>query len=239
MNRLMTSRLASLHFASTESAAANLRREGIDAARVFVTGNTGVDAVVQVRDALAAGTLKSSALPSFDPRKKLILVTAHRRESFGEGFDQICNALRRLAERPDVEIVYPVHPNPNVRAAADRHLRGVSNIRLIDPVSYVEFVDLMRQAHVLLTDSGGIQEEGPSLGKPVLVMRDKTERPEAVHAGTARLVGSDQDQIVSETVRLLDDNAEYQRRARIHNPYGDGHASARIRDILRRMPSGS
>lgn len=223
MNRVLTSRLATLHFAATEWAAENLRREGVDAAQIFVTGNTGIDAVLSVRD----------SLPPFEMSgKKIILVTAHRRESFGPGFLSICRALRRLAERGDVEIVYPVHPNPNVREVVHRQLREVPNIRLIEPVEYVAFVDLMRRAHILLTDSGGVQEEGPSLGKPVLVMREKTERPEAVEAGTARLVGTDEEKIVAETARLLDDPEEYARRARIHNPYGDGQASARIRDVL-------
>jgi len=223
MNRVLTSRLAALHFAATESAAANLRREGVDERNIFVTGNTGVDAVLSVRD----------SLPSFRADgKKTILVTAHRRESFGPGFVSICRALRRLAARTDVEIVYPVHPNPNVRDVVHAHLRDIPNIRLIEPVEYVQFVDLMRRAQILLTDSGGIQEEGPSLGKPVLVMREKTERPEAVDAGTALLVGTDEDKIVAETARLLDDPEEYARRARIHNPYGDGQASARIRDVL-------
>jgi UDP-N-acetylglucosamine 2-epimerase (non-hydrolysing) len=224
MNRVLTSRLATLHFAATEWAAENLRREGVSHDDIFVTGNTGIDAVLAVRDSLPAVEAASS--------KKMILVTAHRRESFGEGFVRICRALRRLAERDDVEIVYPVHPNPHVRAVVKEYLSGVPNIRLIEPVDYVAFVDLMRRAHVLLTDSGGIQEEGPSLGKPVLVMREKTERPEAVEAGTVLLVGTDEDAIVAETRRLLDDPIEYARRARIHNPYGDGRASARIRDAL-------
>jgi len=180
MNRVLTSRLATLHFAATESGAVNLRREGVDPSRIFVTGNTGIDAVLHVRDALAAGHLPSCSLPGLDPRKKLVLVTAHRRESFGEGFERICKALARLAKRNDVQLVYPVHPNPNVQDPVNRYLTGVRNIHLIEPLGYVPFVDLMRRAHVLLTDSGGIQEEGPSLGKPVLVMRDKTERPEAV-----------------------------------------------------------
>lgn len=223
MNRVLTSRLTALHFAATESAAENLRREGVDGSNIFVTGNTGIDAVLSVRDSLPAFTAGA---------KKMILVTAHRRESFGDGFIRICRALRKLAERDDVEIVYPVHPNPNVQAVVNGHLRGVANIRLIEPLEYVAFVDLMRRAHILLTDSGGVQEEGPSLGKPVLVMREKTERPEAVEAGTARLTGTDADAIVAEAARLLDDPEEYGRRARIHNPYGDGRASARIRDVL-------
>jgi UDP-N-acetylglucosamine 2-epimerase (non-hydrolysing) len=224
MNRVLTTRLAALHFAATESAADNLRREGIDQANIFVTGNTGIDAVLAVRD----------SLPPLErgDGKKTILVTAHRRESFGEGFSRICRALRRLAERPDVEIVYPVHPNPNIQSVVREQLRDVANITLLEPVDYVAFVDLMRRAHLLLTDSGGIQEEGPSLGKPVLVMREKTERPEAVEAGTARLIGTDEDAIVAEAAQLLDDPFEYERRALIHNPYGDGQASARIRDVL-------
>jgi UDP-N-acetylglucosamine 2-epimerase (non-hydrolysing) len=225
MNRVLTSRLTALHFASTEWAAENLRREGVDDAKIFVTGNTGIDAALSVRD----------KLPECEPdATKMILVTAHRRESFGPGFLNICRALRRLAQRDDVEIVYPVHPNPNVRSVVQEHLRDIPNIRLIEPQEYVQFVDLMRRAHILLTDSGGVQEEGPSLGKPVLVMREKTERPEAVEAGTARLVGTDEEKIVAETALLLDDSEEYARRARIHNPYGDGRASARIRDILLR-----
>jgi UDP-N-acetylglucosamine 2-epimerase (non-hydrolysing) len=224
MNRVLTSRLAALHFAATEWAAENLRREGVSSEDIFVTGNTGIDAVLAVRD----------SLPAFDAEvgRKTILVTAHRRESFGEGFVRICRALGRLAERHDVEIIYPVHPNPRVQSVVREYLCDVPNIRLIEPVDYVAFVDLMRRSHILLTDSGGVQEEGPSLGKPVLVMREKTERPEAVAAGTARLVGTDEDTIVAEAARLLDDPEEYQRRSRIHNPYGDGKASARIRDIL-------
>ena len=232
MNRVLASRLATLHFAPTESAAQNLRREGVDPAHIFVTGNTGIDAVLQVRDALAAGSLASTGLPALDPRKKLVLVTAHRRESFGEGFERICRALARLARRSDVELIYPVHPNPNVQDPVNQYLRDAPNVRLIVPLAYVSFVDLMRRARVLLTDSGGIQEEGPSLGKPVLVMREKTERPEAVQAGTARLVGTEEDRIVAETVLLLEDEAEYARRSHVHNPYGDGLASIRIKDII-------
>jgi UDP-N-acetylglucosamine 2-epimerase (non-hydrolysing) len=232
MNRVLASRLTALHFAPTDAAAENLRREGVDPARIFVTGNTGIDAVLQVRDALAAGQLVPEGLPELDSRKKLVLVTAHRRESFGEGFERICRALRRLAMRTDTQLVYPVHPNPNVQDPVNRYLKGVPNVRLIEPLAYVSFVDMMRRARVLLTDSGGIQEEGPSLGKPVLVMRDKTERPEAVEAGTARLVGTDEDRIVAETVLLLEDEDEYARRSRLHNPYGDGRASGRIKDII-------
>lgn len=233
MNRVLAGRLAALHFAPTETAAANLRREGVDAGRVFITGNTGIDAVIETRDALAAGRLWAQGLPMVDARKKLVLVTAHRRESFGEGFEGICEALSRLAAREDVQIVYPVHPNPNVREVVERRLGGIAAIHLIEPLAYVPFVDLMRRAHVLLTDSGGIQEEAPSLGKPVLVLREKTERPEAVVAGASRLTGTDPERIVTEAELLLDDAAEYSRRAAIPNPYGDGCAATRIRDIVR------
>lgn len=233
LNRVLATRLSTLHFAPTEMAAANLKREGVSAERVTVTGNTCIDAILQTRDALDAGRLTASGLPELDASKRLILVTAHRRESFGAGFEGICQGLLKLAARGDVEIVYPVHPNPNVLATADTHLRGVDFIRLVEPLAYVPFVELMRRADVLLTDSGGIQEEGPSLGKPVLVMREKTERPEAVEAGTARLVGTDPRKIFAETSLLLDDADEYARRSRLHNPYGDGRASARIRDSVR------
>ncbi len=233
MNRVLIAPLATLHFAPTEAAAENLRSERVPPNHIFVTGNTAIDAVLEVRDALDRGELQSHGLPELDARKKLILVTAHRRESFGEGFERICRALRRLAERDNLEVVYPVHPNPNVRAAVSRYLSDAPNIHLIAPVGYVSFVDLMRRAHVLLTDSGGVQEEGPSLGKPVLVMREKTERPEAVDAGTARLVGTDEERIVSETLLLVEDSVEYAHRSRIHNPYGDGRASARILDAIR------
>jgi UDP-N-acetylglucosamine 2-epimerase (non-hydrolysing) len=229
MNRVLTSRLALLHFAPTKAAASNLCGEGIRQDRIFVSGNTGIDAVLAVRDQLVSGKLHAAERAPLDSSKKLVLVTAHRRESFGAGFEGICEALILLAARGDVEILYPVHPNPHVRGVVEGKLGPVEGIQLMDPLPYVDFVDLMRRAHVLLTDSGGIQEEGPSLGKPVLVMREKTERPEAVEAGTAVLVGTDPNRIVVETARLLDDGVEYARRARIHNPYGDGRASARIR----------
>lgn len=233
MNRVLTTSLASLHFAATEWAAQNLIREHIDPARILVTGNSGIDAVLYVRDGLARGRIRSDLLLPLDESRKLIVVTAHRRESFGPGFESICGALATLARRDDVQIVYPVHPNPNVLEPVNRRLRGLANVLLIEPLDYVPFVDLMRRAHILLTDSGGVQEEGPSLGKPILVMREKTERPEAVAAGTVKLVGTDQSRIVEEASRLLDDPAEYQRMARTHNPYGDGRASARIADGVR------
>jgi UDP-N-acetylglucosamine 2-epimerase (non-hydrolysing) len=232
MNRVMTTRLAALHFAPTETAARQLQAEGVEPQRISVTGNSGIDAVLYVRDALAAGRLRAPQWPQLDIAKKLIVVTAHRRESFGEGFAQICVALARLAERQDVQLVYPVHRNPNVMDPVYASLGGLANVFLLDPLDYVPFVDLMRRAHLLLTDSGGIQEEGPSLGKPILVMREKTERPEAVAAGTVKLVGTDAGRIVREAERLLDDEAEYLRMSRIHNPYGDGRASGRIRQAM-------
>ncbi|MGB9605691.1 MAG: non-hydrolyzing UDP-N-acetylglucosamine 2-epimerase, partial [Bryobacteraceae bacterium] len=170
--------------------------------------------------------------PELEAGRKLVLVTAHRRESFGAGFRRICGALAELARRDDVQIVYPVHPNPNVQAPVRQLLGGIRNIALLDPLPYVPFVDLMRRAWLVLTDSGGIQEEGPSLGKPILVLREKTERPEAVEAGTVKLVGTETARIVAEAVRLLDDPAERERMARVHNPYGDGHASERIADAI-------
>ena len=233
MNRVLTSRITALHFAATAWAADNLRREGVPPETIRVTGNTGIDAVLHVRDQLERGAVKSHHCPPVDPRSKLVVITAHRRESFGPGFDRICGALARLAMRDDVQLVYPVHPNPHVLDAVDRHLRGRANLSLIEPLDYVSFVDLMRQAYILITDSGGIQEEGPSLGKPILVLREKTERPEAVIAGTVKLVGTDEDLIVREAFRLLDDREAYSAMARRHNPYGDGRASPRIADVLR------
>ncbi|MBZ5611591.1 MAG: UDP-N-acetylglucosamine 2-epimerase (non-hydrolyzing) [Acidobacteriia bacterium] len=233
MNRVLTSRLAALHFAATEEAAENLRREGVAACSISVTGNTGIDAVLYVRDGLEQRRLRGGNWPELEASsKKLVLVTAHRRESFGEGFERICRALAELAERPDVLIVYPVHPNPNVQDPVQRYLAGHPNIRLIEPVSYVPFVDLMRRAYLLITDSGGIQEEGPSLGKPILVLREKTERPEAVRAGTVKLVGTEVAAIVNEATRLIEDRDAYEAMARVHNPYGDGKASPRIAAVI-------
>ena len=227
MNRVLTGRLANLHFAATDWAADNLLREGVSRETVQVTGNTGIDAVLAIRDAIERGRFTGLSLP-VDETKKLIVVTAHRRESFGEGILNICQALATLAERPDVQIIWPVHPNPNVQTAVDAYLRGKSNVTLVEPLDYLPFIDLMRRAYLLITDSGGVQEEGPSLGKPILVLRDKTERPEAVHVGTVKLVGTDKQRIVAEATALLDNPGEYERMARLHNPYGDGKACARI-----------
>lgn len=232
MNRVLTTRLAALHFAATDWAAENLKAEGVPEERIHVTGNSGIDAVLYVRDALEQGLLRGCEWSGLDASKKLIVVTAHRRESFGEGFERICDALSQLARRGDVQIVYPVHRNPHVTDSVYSRLQRLPNVLLIDPLEYVPFVDLMRRAYLLLTDSGGVQEEGPSLGKPILVMRDKTERPEAVKAGTVKLVGTDTERILREVNLLLEDEAEYNRRSHVHNPYGDGQASYRIGDAI-------
>ena len=236
MNRAVTTRLAAFHFAATPGAACNLETEGIDRSRIWVTGNSGIDAVLYVRDGLERGlwteSLQHPLFRQLNTAKKLIVVTAHRRESFGRGFEQICTALAKLAERDDVQLVYPVHPNPNVREPVFRLVAASPNILLSDPLDYLPFVELMRRSYLILTDSGGIQEEAPSLGKPVLVLRDKTERPEAVSAGTVRLVGTDVTRILDEANRLLDSEAACLEMSRVHNPYGDGHASERISNAI-------
>ena len=231
LNRVLTTRLSALNFAPTAESAARLRAEGVDGRAIEVTGNTGIDALLWVKGRLDAGELEgyTGEVPE---ARRLVLVTAHRRESFGEGFERICTALGRIAERGDTAIVYPVHPNPNVREVVNRRLGAVPGISLIDPLDYVPFVDLMSRASILLTDSGGVQEEAPSLGKPVLVMRDKTERQEAVAAGTAVLVGTDPDRIVSEVSLLLDNADLYASRTHVHNPFGDGTACPRIADAI-------
>jgi UDP-N-acetylglucosamine 2-epimerase (non-hydrolysing) len=228
LNRVVTGRVATLHFAPTARAAAALRAESVAPESIFATGNTGIDAVLYVRDQLEAGTMAGGEVPEIDPSRKLVVVTSHRRESFGPGFESSMRALRRLADRGDVQIVYPVHRNPNVVGPAHELLGGHPHVLLIEPLSYVPFVELMRRSCLIITDSGGVQEEAPSLGRPVLVLRAKTERPEAVEAGTVKLVGTDEQRIVTETVRLLEDPAEYERMTRVHNPYGDGHACERI-----------
>jgi UDP-N-acetylglucosamine 2-epimerase (non-hydrolysing) len=226
-NRIAIDAVATLLFAPTEGAADNLRRESPRERTILVTGNTGIDALLHAAARLDGGELDRAGM-AIDPGRRLILVTGHRRESFGPGFEGICAALARLAQRGDVEIVYPVHLNPNVRGAVKARLAGLANVRLIEPVHYAEMVALMKVAAVILTDSGGVQEEAPALGKPVLVMRDVTERPEAVALGAARLVGTDPDRIVREAEKLLDDEAEYAARSKPVFPYGDGQAAPRI-----------
>ncbi len=242
MNRILTDRLSTLYFAATDWAADNLRNEGIAPERIWVTGNTGIDAVLATRDALVRGDLPGADV-RLDESKRLVVVTSHRRENFGAGIVTICEAVESLAARPDVQVVWPVHPNPQVQSVVRSRLGQLQNISLIEPSDYVPFVDLMRRSHFLLTDSGGVQEEAPSLGKPVLVLREKTERPEAVKVGTVKLVGTDRDAILDECSRLLDDSAEYVRMSRLHNPYGDGEASGRIAkhitDYLAQIEPGS
>ncbi|HUB77395.1 MAG TPA: UDP-N-acetylglucosamine 2-epimerase (non-hydrolyzing) [Bryobacteraceae bacterium] len=232
LNRVLTTRMSALHFAPTEGAAENLRRDNVPAERILVTGNTGIDAVLQVTERLRTGGLAGAHLPGLDASRRLLVVTAHRRENHGAPLEAVCDALTRLARRGDVQIVYPVHRNPNVIGPVERMLGHEPNIILCPPLDYVSFIDLMRRAYLLITDSGGIQEEGPSLGKPVLVMREKTERPEAVEAGTVKLVGTCATRIVEETGLLLENRQEFERMSRAHNPYGDGHASERIGNAL-------
>lgn len=232
MNRVLTSRLATLHFAPTERARGALLAEGVPAGSIFVTGNTGIDAVLFVSRALDRGELRACPWPWLDPARKLVLVTSHRRESFGAGFRGTMRALGKLAARGDVQIAYPVHRNPHVSGPAREMIGGTPGVVLLDPLPYVPFVDLMRRCRLILTDSGGIQEEAPSLGKPVLVLREKTERPEAVEAGTVKLVGTDEERIVGEAAALLDDDAAYTAMARAINPYGDGNACQRIAAAL-------
>ncbi|MDU6926677.1 non-hydrolyzing UDP-N-acetylglucosamine 2-epimerase [Franconibacter helveticus 513] len=237
-NRTLTGRLATFHFAPTETSRQNLLRENIAKKHIFVTGNTVVDALISVRDRVMADDKLRGSLaaqyPFLDSAKKLILVTGHRRESFGAGFEQICKALADIAaQNQDVQIVYPVHMNPNVLEPVKRILGHVDNVILIEPQEYLPFVWLMNHAWLILTDSGGIQEEAPSLGKPVLVMRDTTERPEAVSAGTVRLVGTNSERIVHEVMNLLHNEDEYQAMSRAHNPYGDGQACERILHALK------
>lgn len=236
-NRKLTGALATLHFAPTENSKANLLREGVDPASIHVTGNTVIDALLEVIERLDKDVElgKQAAAPTafLNRARKLILVTGHRRESFGGGFERICQALLETAKQhPDVDIVYPVHLNPQVQEPVNRLLAGVDNIHLIEPLDYLPFVYLMSQAHIILTDSGGIQEEAPSLGKPVLVMRDTTERPEAVSAGTVKLVGTDVAKIVQELDILLTDKSAYQSMSFAHNPYGDGKACQQIAKTL-------
>ena len=239
INRKLTSGIADLHFAPTPWARDNLLQEGVPEQSIHVTGNTVIDALLEVVKYLDEDdhlkTEMASRFSFIDVTKRLILVTGHRRESFGEGFERICRALGTLARRGDVEIVYPVHLNPNVQEPVRRELGNISGVHLMNPLDYLPFVYLMSRAYLILTDSGGIQEEAPSLGKPVLVMRDTTERPEAINAGTVRLVGTDDKVIVADTERLLDDKQAYQTMSFAHNPYGDGKAGGRIVEAIAKV----
>lgn len=236
MNRRLTGPLAQLHFAPTANAAHNLRAEGVPAGRIHVTGNTGVDAIVQVGARIDADPdlrdRLDAQLPAIATGRRLVLVTSHRRENFGAGFERICESLRRIAAL-GIEVVYPVHPNPSVRGPAHQALAGVRGVTLIDPLDYLPFVRLMQRADLILTDSGGIQEEAPSLGKPVLVMRESTERPEGLASGVIRLVGTDPSRITGAVEDLLHDTDARAAIAGRVNPYGDGQASTRIADIIR------
>ena len=239
-NRKLTGSLTKYHLAPTENSKANLLKENYPAEDISVTGNTVIDALLMVKQQIENDTDLSNTLaaqfPMLDESKKLILVTGHRRESFGGGFERICEALAQTAKaHPDCQILYPVHLNPNVQEPVKRILKDVNNVHLIEPQQYLPFVYLMNRAHIILTDSGGIQEEAPSLGKPVLVMRDTTERPEAVDAGTVRLVGTDVAKITSALNELLTNDESYKTMSRAHNPYGDGKACQRICDSLQEM----
>ena len=238
-NRVLTTRLAKWHFCPTENSKTNLLKEGVPDANVFVTGNTVIDALLMAKEMIRKNPPVIEGLPSdlMVSGERMVLITGHRRENFGEGFENICKAIRNLSERfADVHFIYPVHLNPNVREPVNRilgHHRG-KNVHLIEPQSYLPFVALMNRAYFILTDSGGVQEEAPSLGKPVLVMRDTTERPEALCAGTVRLVGTQRAAIEEEVAQLLMDSNSYTKMAEALNPYGDGKAVARIIDILSR-----
>ena len=240
INRRVTGAVSDLHFAPTQTAADALLRENTDPDNVFITGNTVIDALLATQRQVESDPSLASEVEQVVQRfegKRIVAVTAHRRENFGEGMENIAAALKALAERDDVAIIYPVHPNPNVLSVMKDTLADIPNIALIEPLDYPNFVNMMAKAEIILTDSGGIQEEAPSLGKPVLVMRDTTERPEGVEAGTALLVGADRDAIVSNANRLLDDAEAYRAVSQAHNPYGDGTAARQIAEIIARRHS--
>ena len=235
VNRKVTGAVADLHFAPTEGAAAALRAENVPESNVHITGNTVIDALLSTRQRIAERPALAAGLDDLAARlagKRIIAVTSHRRENFGEGMRNIADAIADLADRPDVAVIFPVHPNPQVRPLMEQRLGNHPSVALIDPLDYPHFVRLMDMSELILTDSGGIQEEAPSLGKPVLVMRDTTERPEGVEAGTAILVATDRARIVGEAARLLDDAVAYQAMAQAHNPDGDGQAAARIAALV-------
>ena len=232
MNRRLISSLASLYFAPTARARENLLHEGVEEKNIHVTGNTGIDALHYVRERNAGALPSVRGLENWAANRRMILVTGHRRESFGASLREICEALRQIASRGDVDVIYSVHPNPNVDRPVRELLGSLPNVFLIEPPDYFTFVSLMVRAHIILTDSGGIQEEAPSLGKPVLVTREMTERPEAVEAGVAKLVGTNRGKIIEEITCLLEDREEYALMSRVVYPFGDGHASQRIARIL-------
>ena len=237
MNRLLTARLADIHFPPTPKARENLLKEGIPEDKIFVVGNTSIDALFLCLNRISeetGGRLES--LQRVDFRKRILLVTGHRRESFGKPFENICRAIETIARQEDIEVIYPVHLNPQVRNPVLSILKNIPNIHLVDPLDYPSFVWLMNKSYIILTDSGGVQEEAPSLGKPVLVMRDVTERVEGVEAGTAKVVGTDVEKITGETLNLLRNPAAYDTMAKAANPYGDGKSSRRIFDIIRSIP---
>jgi UDP-N-acetylglucosamine 2-epimerase (non-hydrolysing) len=242
INRRLTTHIADLHFAPTERARENLLKEGIPEKSIHVTGNTVIDALLDVVERIKADPkLEQSLSDQFrflDSSRRLILVTGHRRESFGEGFKQICAALRKIGEREDVQIVYPVHLNPNVKEPVKRILGDCSGIHLIEPLAYLQFVYLMNRSYLIITDSGGVQEEAPSLGKPVVVMRDFTERPEAIESGTVKIVGTSKEKIAETASMLLTDEKAYAAMANSVNPYGDGKATGRILSACVRFLDG-
>ena len=245
-NRQLTSIITELHFAPTEIARQNLLDERVPDSQIFVTGNTVIDALLSMVEKARAINFSDSVLeeaPFLKQAKadipRILLVTGHRRENFGQGFEEICHALYDIASKnPDIKIIYPVHLNPNVREPVNRILSNIDNVYLVEPMEYLTFIKLMDLSYLILTDSGGVQEEAPSLGKPVLVMRDATERPEAVEAGTVKLVGTNKKAIVTMVTQLLENKELYTKMSRAHNPYGDGHASHTICDILvsRKVP---
>jgi len=237
MNRQLTGRLADFHFAPTNTSKQNLLKENIAEERILVTGNTVIDALLQSVERVE--NIENEEIvfleSVIDPVKEVILVTGHRRENHGQGFINICEALKEIAVSQNVQIIYPVHLNPNVQGPVHEILRGIENIKLIRPLAYPAFVWLMNKAKLIITDSGGVQEEAPSLGKPVLVMRDTTERPEAVDAGTVILVGTDKEKIIEETISLLKNENRYNEMSHLHNPYGDGRACIRIVEYIERL----
>lgn len=235
MNRKIIGTIANQHFAPTEVSAAALKAEAVSPDNIYVTGNTVIDALHWVTDRISQQPELAAGLADIETKfagKKIIGITTHRRENFGDGMENIAEAIRTIAARDDVACIFPVHLNPNVRAVMDSALGGLDNVAMIEPLDYPHFARLLSISHIMLTDSGGVQEEAPALGKPVLVMRDTTERPEGVTAGTAKLIGTDKDRIISEIFTLLDDDIAYSAMARAHNPFGDGKASQRIAEII-------